>query len=179
MVSGSPAPPSSREIILPGRKSSPDEERQRQQEREQFAQILSALRAAVAEVRRQQQQRLHEWQRAAIELAMTIASRLLYERIQSGEFPIDARVREMVAQLENEPVLAIRLHPQDLKLLQQRLGDQPLLPEGEQPRFIADASLARGECRVEGRETILLSDIVRQLEEIRDELFRSLGHARS
>ena len=179
VVSGSPAPPSSREIILPGRKSSPDEERQRQQEREQFAQILSALRAAVAEVRRQQQQRLHEWQRAAIELAMTIASRLLYERIQSGEFPIDARVREMVAQLENEPVLAIRLHPQDLKLLQQRLGDQPLLPEGEQPRFIADASLARGECRVEGRETILLSDIVRQLEEIRDELFRSLGHARS
>ncbi|MEJ5275345.1 MAG: FliH/SctL family protein [Thermogemmata sp.] len=172
-------PPSSREILLPGRKISPEEERQRQQEREQFAQLISALRSAVAELQRQQQQRLHEWQRAAIELALTMASRLLYERIQSGEFPIDARVREMVAQLENEPVIAIRLHPQDLKLLEQRLKEQPLWPEGEQPRFIADATLARGECRVEGRETILLSDVVRQLEEIRDELLRSLGHARS
>jgi flagellar biosynthesis/type III secretory pathway protein FliH len=175
----SPSPPSSREILLPGRKLAAEEERQRQQEREQFAQLISALRLAVAELQRQQQQRLHEWQRAAIELALTMASRLLYERLQSGEFPIDARVREMVAQLENEPVIAIRLHPQDLKLLEQRLKEQSLWPEGEQPRFIADPTLARGECRVEGRETILLSNVVQQLEEIRDELLRSLGYARS
>ncbi|MCS7270180.1 MAG: flagellar assembly protein FliH, partial [Gemmataceae bacterium] len=122
---------------------------------------------------------LQEWQRAAITLAMTIASRLLYERIQSGEFPIEARVREMIAQLANEPVVAVRLHPQDLKLLQERLAGQPLLSESEHPRFIADATLARGECRVEGRDTILLSDVVRQLQEIQDELLRSLGHARS
>lgn len=177
--SPSPTPPSSREILLPGRKPSAEDERQRQQEREQFAQLVSALRAAVAELQRQQQQRLHEWQRAAIELALTMTSRLLYERIQSGEFPIDARVREMAAQLENEPIIAIRLHPQDLKLLEQRLKEQPLWPEGEQPRFIADPTLARGECRVEGRETILLSNVVQQLQEIRDELLRSLGHARS
>lgn len=174
-----PAPSASREILLPGRKPSPEEERQRQQEREVLAQILATLRSTAAELRRQQQERLREWQRAAIELALTIASRLLYDRIQSGEFPIEARVREMIAQLEHEPVVAVRLHPQDLKLLRDRLGEQSLVGTGEQVRLLADPTLARGECRVEGRETLVLSDVVRQLEQIREELLRSLGHVGS
>jgi flagellar assembly protein FliH len=171
--------PSSREILLPSRKPTPEEERQRQQERELLTQILSTLRTTASECRRQYQEHLQQWQQAAIELAVTIAARLLYERLEAGKFPIDIRVREMIAQLDNEPVLTVRLHPQDLKLLRDRVGEQALVGEQQQIRLLADPTLARGECRVEGRETLLLSDVVQQLEQIREELLRSLGYARS
>ncbi len=108
---------------------------------------------------------------------MTIAARLLYERIQSGEFPIDRRVQEMVSQLSQEPVVAIRLHPNDLEILKQRVDTRTLSSSGTEIPLIPDPSLARGECQVEGRDTLLISDITRQLEEIRNELMRSLGHA--
>ena len=40
-------------------------------------------------------------------------------------------------------------------------------------------TLARGECRVEGRESMLLADLPGQLQQIREELLRSLSHAGS
>ena len=110
---------------------------------------------------------------------MTMSTRLLHERIISGDFPMEAKVRDMVKQLEGEPPVAVRLNPEDLQLLAKRLGDEPLLAGMDDLKLIPDASLARGECRVEGKEAMLLSDVGRELQEIRDELLRSLAHARS
>ena len=105
--------------------------------------------------------------------------RITADVIEANEFPIDAKVRDMIAQLDEDVPVAVRLNPADLELLKSRLGDQPLTADRDDPRFIADASLNRGACRVEGRESMLLSDISRELQEIRDELLRSLNNARS
>jgi flagellar biosynthesis/type III secretory pathway protein FliH len=148
-------------------------------DRARIEEILGKLQAAAMELRKDQTERLREWQRAAVELAMTVATRLLHERVISGDFPMEAKVRDMVAQLEEDVPVAIRLNPADLQLLESRLGGESLLAGHDETRLIADTTLARGECRVEGKEAMLLSDVGRELQEIRDELLRSLAHARS
>jgi flagellar biosynthesis/type III secretory pathway protein FliH len=59
------------------------------------------------------------------------------------------------------------------------MNGRALFAGRDAPRLVADPALGRGECRVECRESMLLSDVTRELHEIRDELLRSLAHARS
>jgi hypothetical protein len=185
-VSSSPAPVAepipaapTAQLAVPADFWQTDLARELKADRIRIEDILGRLQEATTELRKDQTERLQQWQRAAVELAMTVATRLLHERVVSGDFPMEAKVRDMVAQLEDEAPVAIRLNPADLQLLESRLGDVPLLPGRDDPRLIPDPTLARGECRVEGKEAMLLSDVGRELQEIRDELLRSLAHARS
>ncbi|MBX9580960.1 MAG: hypothetical protein K2X87_11685 [Gemmataceae bacterium] len=146
-------------------------------DRERLEAALGEVRRAVAGLREDQAGRLREWQRAAVELAATLATRLLHDRIAAGDFPMEAKVRDMLAQAGDEPA-TVHLNPADLDLLQARLGG-PLVPGRDDPRFVADPSLSRGDCRVESREAVLVSEITRELQEIRDDLLRSFGHARA
>jgi flagellar biosynthesis/type III secretory pathway protein FliH len=104
---------------------------------------------------------------------------LLHERVVSDAFPVDTKVRDMIAQLGEDVPVTVRLNPADLQLLKKRLGDQPLLTDRADPRFVPDPAINRGGCQVEGRESMLLSDVARELQEIRDDLLRSLDHAGS
>jgi hypothetical protein len=141
--------------------------------------VLARIGTAVEEVRQDRKSRLQEWQRAAVELALTIATRLLHERVAANDFPVDAKVRDMIAKLGEDVPVSVRLNPADLQLLTDRLGGEPFAPDQLEPRFVPDPALARGSVQIEGRESMLLSDVSRELEEIRDELLRSLGNARS
>jgi flagellar biosynthesis/type III secretory pathway protein FliH len=85
----------------------------------------------------------------------------------------------MIAKLGEDVPVSVRLNPADLQLLTDRLGGEPFAPDQLEPRFVPDPALARGSVQIEGRESMLLSDVSRELEEIRDELLRSLGNARS
>lgn len=174
-----PAPRPSSYLPPPVEPRSAEVRARQSAERSRLELVLENVRAEVAKLRREEADRLREWQRAAIELAMTIATRLLHERIVSGEFPMEAKVREMASQLGEAGPVTIRLHPDDLEALTFRLGGKPLLPNKADPTLLPDASLARGECQVEGKEAMLLSDVTRELERIRDELLRSLAHART
>ncbi|MBN9523968.1 hypothetical protein J0H58_36575 [bacterium] len=148
-------------------------------DRERIEAVLENVRAAAADVRRDLNARLREWQRAAVELAMATATRLLHDRVVTGEFPVEEKVREMVDQLHEDGPITVRLNPADLELLEHRLGGEPLLPGRDDPRVIPDPTLARAECRVEGREGMLLTDVTRELNEIREQLLKDLGNARS
>ena len=139
---------------------------------------LGEVRRAVAGLREDQAGRLREWQRAAVELAATLATRLLHDRVAAGDFPMEAKVRDMLAQAGDEGPATVHLHPADLELLHGRLGG-PLEPGRDDPRFVADPALGRGDCRVESRDAVLVSEITRELQEIRDDLLRSFGHARA
>jgi flagellar assembly protein FliH len=155
-----------------------DAGRELKADRERIEQALTQFQAGVAQVRESQTARLRDWQRAAVELAATMAARLLHERVAIGEFPIEARVSDMLAQLEKDAAVTVRLNPADIALLESRLGDEPLFPGRDDARVVPDPALARGECRVESGDALLLSDVTRELQEIRDELLRSLGNAR-
>jgi flagellar biosynthesis/type III secretory pathway protein FliH len=184
---GPPPTPSTAPLTVPTPAAQPpadfwksDVARELKADRARIEEVLGKVQAAATELRKDQTERLREWQRAAVELAMTIATRLLHEKVNSGDFPMDTKVRDMVARLEEDAPVAIRLNPMDVELLESCLNGEPLLPgRDEQPRLVPDSSLGRGDCRVEGKEAMLLSDIRRELEEIRDELLRSLAHARS
>ena len=152
--------------------------RELQIDRDRIEAVLAEVRSDIAALRKERAARVEELQRVAIELALTISSRLLHERVVSGDFPIDAKVRDMIAQLGDDVVISVRLNPTDLELLKDRLAGEPLSSGRDDPRFVPDPGLNRGECQIDGRESMLLSDVSRELQEIRDDLLRSLDHAR-
>lgn len=172
-----PEPPQPTPAVPPADPWATDIGRELAVDRTRIEAVLVQFRAAADELKRRHQARIEEWRRAAVELALTIATRLLHQRVAAGEFPVEAMVREMAGQLgEDEPV-TVRLNPADLELLERRLDGAPLLPGRDDPRLVPDPTLGRGECRVEGREGMMLSEWAGQIQELREQLIRSLGHA--
>lgn len=141
--------------------------------------VLGRVEVAVDELRAERANQLSQLQQVALAMSLTIATRLMHERIEAGEFAVEAKVRDMIAQLGDDTAVTVRLNPADLALLTNRLGGEPLSDQYADPKFVADPNLGRGDCRVEGRESMLLSDLARELEEIRDELLRRMKNARS
>jgi len=147
-------------------------------DRERIEAVLAEIRGDIASLRKERAAKIEDLQRVAIELALTIASRLLHERVVAGDFPMDAKVRDMIAQLADDVAVSVRLNPTDLELLKGRLGEEPLSPDRDNPRLIPDPTLNRGACQVDGRESMLLSDVSRELQDIREDLLGSLTNAR-
>jgi hypothetical protein len=148
-------------------------------DRERIDAALTRLQDATAGLRADQTERLQMWQKAAVELAVAMATRLLHDRVEAGDFPVEAKVRDMVAELGGDDAATVHLNPADLALLESRLGGEPLLPGQDDPRLVADSTLGRGDCRIEVKEAFLVSELTRELQELRDDLLRRLGHARS
>lgn len=146
-------------------------------EGEQVRAALDALKRAADQVKGQFDERLDEWQKAAVALAALVATRLMHQQITADEFPIEAMVRDMAAQLMDDDAVSVRLNPADLELLEKRLDGEPLLPGRDDPRLLADATLPRGDCRVDGRAGMQIADAARSLQELTDDLLRSMGHA--
>lgn len=148
-------------------------------DRDRIEAVLAEVRGDIASLRKERAAKIEDLQRVAIELALTISSRLLHERVSTGDLAIDAKVRDMIAQLGEDTVVSVRLNPADLDLLKERLDGKPLSSGQDDPRFTPDPTLNRGACQVDGREAMLLSDVARELQEIRDDLLGSLNNARS
>jgi flagellar biosynthesis/type III secretory pathway protein FliH len=141
-------------------------------------QILSRIDSQSSHLLAHQQERIGEFQRAAVEIAMAVAGRLLLQQLESGELPVDRIVQEIVGQFASSSALTVYLNPLDLQLLRERLGDEPTLPHRTGTMtLLEDATLGRGDCRVQDSEQILLSSLASQIETMRDELMRSLRHA--
>lgn len=149
-------------------------------DREAIQTTLKNLQAAIDDVRARQAANLDALRTAAVELSLTIASQLLHQAVTADEFPVENMVRDMAAQLVTDDTVTVSLNPDDLKLLEKRLTGRPLLPDAAATKLVADPTLARCECRVEGSDgSLLMSDPSRQLQEIRDELLRNLANARN
>lgn len=146
-------------------------------DRDRIEAVLAEVRGDIASLRKERAAKIEELQRVAFELALTISTRLLHERVSTGDLAIEAKVRDMIAQMSEE-VVSVRLNPADLDLLKTRLDGEPLSQGQDDPRFIADDTLNRGACQVDGRDSMLLSDVARELQEIRDDLLGSLDNAR-
>ncbi len=59
-----------------------------------------------------------EMRQAAVELAIAVAGRVVFDKLQAGDFPIEEMVRQAVARLPAAPAVTVYLHPEDLALLQ-------------------------------------------------------------
>lgn len=139
--------------------------------------VLTSVSAAADHLRHQHAERMGQWRTAAVELAVSIAAKLLHERISADEFAVEQMIRDMAADMTDDEVVSVRLNPRDLELLEKRLDGEPLLSGASDPQVIADPTLGRGECRVEGKSSVSLSDLPRQLGQIREDLLRSIANA--
>lgn len=173
------APPATPPPIPPATLWETEIGRELQKDRNDITRTLVSLTAAVNAVQARQEQQLAEWQRAAVELGVTIATRLIHDKIQAGDYAVETLVRQVAARLNAEGPVTLRLHPADLELLERRLGGQPLFAPDAAVRLTADPALGRGDCRAESGEITVFSELGAQLAEVRRELLRSLGHAES
>ncbi len=149
--------------------------RRLQEERAVIERTLGAMTREITALEAWRREEAEGWKRAAAELGVAIAARILHTRISAGDFPAEEVVREMVGQAGPGP-LAVYLHPEDLELLRSRVGGGPLTDEPGRITLRGDPALGRGDCRVEGRDALVLARLPDQLEDMRRQLLRSLGH---
>lgn len=172
--SGSPASLPARPEMLPEVREGPAEE-----ERRAVEEVLDGLEELGDNLQAQQRQRLDEMQQVAVELAVTIASHLLQQRIETDDYPVEKLVRHVAGQLEPKHAVTVFLHPQDIALLESNLGrdGQALFDDGRSVRIVADAGRSRGECRAETGDISMLANLHDQLADIRNLLLLNLADA--
>jgi len=130
--------------------------------------LLQSIAESLETIDQRRQQSLLEMQQVAIELAIAVASQLVFQAIDSEHFAVEKLVQRAIESMGTEAIPVVFLHPQDLELLRKRLLQQPAPWSSEQITFHNDPGVSRGGCRVEndaGR--MLVSDIGLQLSEIR------------
>lgn len=153
----------------------------RQTEDRQFLEsLLGKVTHELKQMRLAAEERLHQWQIASVELATALATELLYREVQANEFQVEQTIRTIVDELGEESPATIYLNPADLRAMQQRLGDQPLFPDLENPpTLIPTETIARGDCKVQGRSGgELASEISERIALMREDLLEKL-HART
>lgn len=148
------------------------------QERDAWRRGLAELQRATAQADAQCAAIVSEVREAAVELAHAIASKLVFQQLAAGTFPTERLVAEVVGRLNTREPTTIRLHPDDLEVVQR--ADEALKaldPDGHL-RLIADPKLARGDCKAVAGEITVVYDLHRQIDEIRRELLSTVtGHA--
>lgn len=158
----------------------PDPAQREREERRAIEQVVEQLRQATHQLTVRFEATIEEMRQASIELAVAVASRVVFDKLQAGDFPIEEMVRQALARLPAPTPFTVYLHPDDLALMQKRLADAPLLPSREaQVRIEADGSLKRGGCRAEAGEVHVLADLADQLAGLRQHLLWSASHAQS
>lgn len=103
--------------------------------------VLSSLRQAVGQVTR-------DAENALIEIAFTVAQKIVAEVPISPEL-VEANVRSALAQGEEATEFFIQLHPDDLALLQRHTSELlSTAPRQEKMHFVPAPEIARGGCLV-------------------------------
>lgn len=103
--------------------------------------LLESLRQAVPQV-------IRETENTMIALALAVSQKLVAGVPISAEM-VEAAVRDALAQVEGAARFTVRLHQDDLDLLQ-KAGSPLLSPAaGQEFRFLASSDVSRGGCLVE------------------------------
>ncbi len=157
-----------------------DPAKREREERQAIEQVLDQLKKCVDQFAAGYHAMAEEMRQATIELAIAVAGRVVFDKLQADEFPIEEMVRQALTRLPAAPTLTIYLHPDDLALLNRRLENKPLLPARDtHVRIEGETSLRRGSCRAEAGEIHVLADLADQLAGLRQHLLWSASHAQS
>lgn len=146
------------------------------QESRAVEEALAGLTEAAESLVQRQSQLLGEMQQVAIELATAIAMRVTYDKLQSDRFAIEELVATVVGRLGTTEAVSVRMHPEDMALLERR-GKADVLQKIGDVRFIADDTLARGDCVADAGDVSLESCLEEELNGIRQHLLRNLSDA--
>lgn len=138
---------------------------------ERLRTALPAVSALADELRRERDLWLAHWERIGIELATTIAEKLLRAELERRPELVTGRVTELLRLAAGNPEITVRLSPVDLELLGDVAG---LLGRGLSNttgvRVVGDTSLRAGDCVVETTHGELDARIATQMERLVAEL---------
>ncbi|MDX2185063.1 MAG: FliH/SctL family protein [Gemmatimonadaceae bacterium] len=102
-------------------------------------------------------------------LATAIARQLIGREVAADRKAVAALVRRALDEFPVERQLRIRVHPQDLALLQSSGADEDTadrLAAGREVRWVGDVGIGRAGCIVEGRERIIDGRVDAALERV-------------
>ena len=140
--------------------------------------LLSALRFQLDELEQRRRNSIREMQSAAVELAVAAAGELLIRAIQTHDYAVEQVVQAAIDKMGLHRPIRIKLHPDDLQLLQERmpsLTDWKLDPQCE---LHADPTLRRGDCRADAPDGAgVLRETATQLAELRELWLEELDDA--
>lgn len=158
---------------------SAEQARQAEAEREFIQATLGHLAAELQSFQENRREATKRIEQAAVEMAVVVASRLLFRDLEEDRLAIEEMVRDMVAGLIDDQPAVVRLNPKDFHLMQRRLGSRLLFPDEEgSPKVMPDNSVPRGGCLVEGTAgSGLHHDPVEELSKVREELLERMAHA--
>jgi flagellar biosynthesis/type III secretory pathway protein FliH len=146
-------------------------ERRDAEERWRIAKIVADMTQITNALREKQKKDVGDLKQAALEVGLAVAERLIHEALDRGAFGVEKLVEEAVAKLGSPQEFNLYLHPEDIALLEKRLGgDRRLFAEGGGVRIVADASVSRGSCRAEAGDVLVASDLKTHLAEVRRHL---------
>ncbi|MBS0202392.1 MAG: hypothetical protein JSS49_05785 [Planctomycetes bacterium] len=150
------------------------------QQRESWNRGLNELQRVVVQTESQCAAMITELREVAVELAHAIASKLVFQQLNAGTFPIDRLVTEVLNRVNTHEPATVRLNPADLAALNAS-GEVDFLQNSEREvRLVADPRLGRGDCKAVAGEITVVYELRRQLEEIRREILSTVtGHAES
>ena len=133
-------------------------------ERAQVVRSGEALAAAGLQVEELRGQLIEEMKQAAVDLAMTIARKVLAQRVEAGDFDIDPIVAEAIGNLPPHGEIVVRLSGGDLERC--GLAGQAKETVGGRIRFVADQGVSPGGCVVESVEGRVESSVEDSLERV-------------
>jgi flagellar assembly protein FliH len=114
---------------------------------------------------------LRHWEKAAVELAMKVAERIVRREVAASPAVAIGLVREALEMAAGSPRIRICLNPADRDALgdeAQRLTKE--IARTADTQIVSDPSISRGGCRVETQHGVIDQRIETQLDRIAEEL---------
>jgi len=141
--------------------------------------VLADVCGVVVECEQRRAQSMKELQQLAVEIGFAAAERLVRQSLDRGDFSVERLVGEVLKQAVPEAVIAVRLNPIDLELLEEARTLHPPSVELETTRFQSDPDVTRGSCRVECDGFDLVSILEDEIDEIKLYVLQELENAQS
>ena len=138
---------------------------------EQMQTIAPALADAITQIRESRGEWLDHWERATIQLAKSIAEKIVRREIAADPSIPRHWVREALEMAAGASEVTVSLHPDDHKKIAEHVG--PLtesIARVAAPSFVADDAVSPGGCVVKTRHGTIDQRLETQLERIAEEL---------
>jgi len=133
----------------------------------QRARIRNLLHDLTTQLAHDKERLLEELQPHIVQLAIAIARRIVAAEIRQDRRVVERTVKAALEDLACHGELHVRVHPDDLRVVQELLEfDETLLGQLSNLRVIGDASIKRGGCIVESDYGTIDADIPTQLAQI-------------
>lgn len=156
------------------KESEPNANRMTKQQVENLKQIMEQVHFQIEEYESRRQQMLGEIQTVAVELAITVAAKLVFGERETMRDSAEFMTRQLLTNLDQTLQCQVWLHPDDLAAVQELVLSDPQV-QTENVRLNADPRLSPGDCRIQTGEIELVSSMQTKLIELRQHLMESLS----